>query len=244
MGVVRMRKIWAWLTVVTLWGAAALLPARAASIVGSYHDLSWINEQHVAYGGWQYFDDYNEVCIYCHTPHHANQSAGPLWNRATDTTTFTVYASSTLDSVPGQPGASSRLCLSCHDGSLAVDALVHTPPPDGDDEPSPFGTHGRMVNPPVVSHVDCSFCHRGAFGNFTASFFGSTLRNEHPVGIQYSSAPDLVSPPGNGVFPNGVRLIDGKVECASCHNVHDPAVRPFLRTSNAGSALCYTCHIK
>ncbi|MGE5623826.1 MAG: cytochrome c3 family protein [Methanocella sp.] len=217
-------------------------PATAGTIVGSYHDLSWINSKHVAFNGGQYFTDYNEVCIYCHIPHYANQAAGPLWNRATNTTTFDLYQSSTLDSAPGQPGASSRLCLSCHDGSVAVDALVHLPPADADDELS--GVHGKMVNPPQQSHVDCSFCHRGAFGNFSASFFGNVLSNEHPVGITYSAADDLVSLPADGVFPNGIRIIDGRVECASCHNVHNPDVRPFLRISNSGSALCYTCHIK
>ncbi|HHW15408.1 MAG TPA: cytochrome c3 family protein [Firmicutes bacterium] len=214
----------------------------AASIVGSYHDLSWINQTHLGTIGWQFFDDYNEVCVYCHTPHHANQAAGPLWNRATNTTTFQLYTSGTLDAAPNQPGPSSRLCLSCHDGTVAVDAILNAPPPDADDKLS--SVHGKMVKPWQQSHVDCSFCHSGVFGDFSGSFFGGTLADEHPVGISYTSAPDLVEAPGNGLFPNGIKLIDGKVECASCHNVHDPGIPPFLRTSNAGSALCYTCHKK
>lgn len=227
--------------------ALAPLPVWSASIVGSYHDLSWINEEHVTWRdvGWQYFTDYNEVCVYCHTPHHANQAAGPLWNRASNTTVFTLYSSPTLDSAPNQPGLGSRMCFSCHDGTVAVDAILNLPPPDADDELSEV--HGRMVNPPETGHGDCSWCHRGnvpEFGNFAGSYFGNSLADEHPVGIAYTSAPDLVEAPSSGVFPNGIRLVDGKVECVSCHDVHDPGVVPFLRTSNAGSSLCFTCHRK
>lgn len=224
--------------------SAVGVSVSAASIVGSYHDLSWINARHVAYSGWQYFDDYNEVCVYCHTPHHANQAAGPLWNRATNTTAFQLYTSGTLDAAPDQPGPSSRLCLSCHDGTVAVDAILNAPPPDADDEMS--SRHGKMVIPYQQSHTDCSFCHRGntSWGDFRGSFFGTSLADEHPVGLSYTSAPDLMDAPVDGRFPNGVRLVNGKVECVSCHNVHDPAIPPFLRTSNAGSALCYTCHKK
>jgi predicted CXXCH cytochrome family protein len=71
---------------------------------------------------------------------------------------------------------------------------------------------------------------------------GSTT--SHPVGVPYTMSPDLVSTPPDGKFPNGVRLIDGKVECASCHNPHSATSAPFLATSNEGSNLCYTCHVK
>ena len=39
-------------------------------------------------------------------------------------------------------------------------------------------------------------------------------------------------------------LIGGMMQCSSCHSTHDPTNTPFLRTSNVGSALCLTCHIK
>jgi len=48
--------------------------------------------------------------------------------------------------------------------------------------------------------------------------------------------------PING-WPN-VKLFAGKVECPTCHAVHDPGIQPFMRTSNAGSQLCLTCHSK
>ncbi len=49
-----------------------------------------------------------------------------------------------------------------------------------------------------------------------------------------------------------VRVYDGKVECASCHDPHGvpsggagSTFKPtFLRVANTGSALCLTCHTK
>src|SRR5512138_2332341 len=71
-----------------------------------------------------------QICIFCHTPHHSS-SEGPLWNRQASSRTFKHYSSSTLSiddpalraiSEYGQPNGSSRLCLSCHDGSTALGA--------------------------------------------------------------------------------------------------------------------------
>ena len=49
--------------------------------------------------------------------------------------------------------------------------------------------------------------------------------------------PKFNIPPGTGIFPNGIRLFSGKVQCASCHDPHNPDEQnlegrdPFLRTS-------------
>ena len=64
-----------------------------------------------------------EVCVFCHTPHGGTADA-PLWNRAMATPgTYTPYTSSTLDTTVGQPDGISLACLSCHDGTIALDAL-------------------------------------------------------------------------------------------------------------------------
>src|SRR5690349_467702 len=64
-----------------------------------------------------------QVCVFCHTPHGATQGVTPLWNRQLSNQTYTTYTSSSLDAnaIQGsldQPGGSSKLCLSCHDGTL------------------------------------------------------------------------------------------------------------------------------
>jgi len=46
-----------------------------------------------------------------------------LWNhQMSSVTNYIVYTSPTLKAVVGQPDGSSRLCLSCHDGTVALAA--------------------------------------------------------------------------------------------------------------------------
>ena len=93
-------------------GATLLSPAYAASIVGTKHDLSAMTNSN------------GEVCIACHTPHNAQaQQLVPLWNHTATNTTFTLYSSVTAKSVPGQPTGYSKACLSCHDGTVALDSF-------------------------------------------------------------------------------------------------------------------------
>lgn len=180
--------------------------AFAASIVGSPHDFSS--------RGW----GSTELCVFCHTPHNANVTAGTLWNHALTAATYTLYSSPTLNAVVGQPAAGgvSKLCLSCHDGTVAIDS---------------FGTRTGTT-----------------FISGSAAL-GTDLGNDHPIGFTYDTAlatadGGLTTPASASLVSTGVPLFSAKVECASCHNVHDNANGNFLRLSNAGSALCLKCHTK
>jgi predicted CXXCH cytochrome family protein len=178
---------------------------QAASIVGSPHDLSG--------RGW----GTNEICIFCHTPHNAKSpQLVPLWNHASTAATFTLYSSSTLNAVPGQPSNNSKACLSCHDGTVALDS---------------YG-----------ARTGTNFISGGAL-------LGTDLSNDHPISFTYDAAlatadGALVTPANASQVVAGIPLYTAKVECASCHDVHNPANGDFLRFSNAGSALCLKCHIK
>src|SRR5882672_9839987 len=66
------------------------------------------------------------TCVFCHTPHNANPTRW-LWNRDLPAVTYQLYASSTLQAQLDQPTGSTRLCLSCHDGLLAVGNLRVAP---------------------------------------------------------------------------------------------------------------------
>jgi hypothetical protein len=74
-----------------------------------------------------------EVCVFCHTPHGANNPAAlgnmaPLWNRTVGTTgTYTMYTSPNFDNegAPAGPQGISLACLSCHDGTVALDSLIN-----------------------------------------------------------------------------------------------------------------------
>lgn len=178
-----------------------------AQISGSDHDLS----------GQEGID---EVCIFCHTPHNAIPAV-PLWNHALSTATFTAYDSATMNALDnddwiGTDGNISALCMSCHDGSVALGSIG--------------GNTGS-------SFID------------NAVKFDKDLSNHHPVAFTYDSTLQAVdgelsdpSTLGNGVtlFGSGV----DQLECSSCHDAHNPTNAPFLVVSNAGSTLCFTCHLK
>ena len=74
-------------------------------------------------------NDYGEVCVYCHTPHGASTlSTAPLWNRTMNTGLYQVYDKiRTLNQPIGQPGVNSLTCLSCHDGTIAIDSVINMP---------------------------------------------------------------------------------------------------------------------
>ncbi len=68
---------------------------------------------------------------------------------------------------------------------------------------------------------------------------GNGMANDHPVSIVYNTTD-----PALKATPAVVKLFGTTMECASCHAVHDGSNPPFLRESNAGSALCLECHNK
>jgi predicted CXXCH cytochrome family protein len=192
--------------------------ALAGGIVGTKHDITAIPTQIGAVPGT------SNVCVYCHSPHSTSYTK-PLWNKTEIETTYTPYSSETLDgSISPVMGTYTKLCLSCHDGALAVYVIV-TPPSGGGQVTGLSGApdgwnltaEGVMYGPNVMDR------------DFT---------NDHPVSITYDVRDRTLSNPP----PAAYKLYSGNVECATCHNVHDNTNPPFLRTSNAGSRMCLACH--
>ena len=102
---------------------SVLLPAVAhanMSIVNTLHDLSASGPGEVR----ALTED--RICVFCHTPHNATPFS-PLWNKELKPMVYTLYESSTLSAVPTQPSGPSRLCLSCHDGTIALGDIVNPP---------------------------------------------------------------------------------------------------------------------
>lgn len=203
--------------------------AVSTSIVGSAHDFSITGPG--TYGNWSG----DRICIACHTPHNADTTVtdAPLWNHEVTTATYTLYCGTgTLDATDlGQPGGSSKLCLSCHDGTVALDSFG--------------GSIGTTYLPGTAD-----------------SMLDIGLEDDHPISFTYDTTLVITdgnletpteSSPGSGKYEVigvtnatgfSLPLFNSKLQCATCHSPHDSAYTPFLRGSNAGSALCLTCHLK
>jgi len=208
--------------------------AAAGNISGSKHDFSttgWSNDR---------------ICVACHAPHHADISVSdaPLWNHElSGTATYTLYndggTSSTLNATMGQPSGLSKLCLSCHDGTVAVDSFGGT-----------TGT-GAGAGGPITSR----------------SNLGVSLSDDHPIGFTYDTAlatadGSLWDPADGAGHPvtigsggqtkegsiAAVMLYDGKVECSSCHDVHNTFTADsgamLVKVTQSGSQICLACHNK
>lgn len=193
---------------------AQIIPGDA----GSYPSVTIVNSPHNLNNYPGVSLPGNQVCLPCHTPHNALLAGedNVLWNHAETGETFVMYSATA-----GQPEGPSKLCLSCHDGVTAVDN---------------YGGNG------------------GTGITITGSAaLGSDLSNDHPIGIEYPTArpaeyndPSTFSP-GIGGGP-GVRLVTingaDRVECTSCHEVHNNGLGSFLRVPLQESFLCFQCHIK
>ncbi len=158
----------------------------------------------------------NRICVFCHTPHNANPQT-PLWNKNIQGVNYALYppyTSSTMVSVPTGPTGPSRLCLSCHDGTIAL---------------------GDVLRPTAAIQMT------GQISPASRSYFGTSLANHHPVSFSYYdsiSNPEInPSPPDELLFYN-----NGVIQCTTCHDPHDNTNKKFLRVSNENSGLCILCH--
>lgn len=156
------------------------------------------------------------VCIFCHTPHNATPLS-PLWNRELQPQVYMVYTSPTLGALPmPQPAGPTKLCLSCHDGTIAM---------------------GAVVNPAG----GITMAGAGTLPGDSLSNFGLDLSAHHPVSFSYQASlpnPELApSPPADLVFGGA-----DQIHCTTCHDPHNDRYGKFLLKDNRYSALCTTCH--
>jgi predicted CXXCH cytochrome family protein len=169
----------------------------------------------------------NALCLFCHTPHNA-KPAVPLWNhKLSEGYTYQVYQSTALQATVAQPQTSdsSKLCLSCHDGTVALGDTVNN-------GLIPF------QNVPLDQKLPPS-----SRSNLAGA--GLNLADDHPVAF----VPDLalnnqLRLPSTG---DPVKLdYQGRLQCTSCHDPHneyvDPVENRFLVKNNSAAAICTTCH--
>ena len=207
--------------------------ASAASIVGTAHDMRTYFGSGIGIT--------TQVCVYCHTPHMpAGRTQDPLWNHTLSTQgSYGIYGSSTMNAAPtsmvGTDGSVGSLCMSCHDGTVAVNTLWKAPVD---------GAVGSTRNAFGTAVLNAS----NQIATTSGGYVGTDLSNDHPVNFIYDAAligQDKGLNPVAGVVAAGMPLFSASsVQCATCHNVHDNTNIPFLRVNNAASALCLVCHVK
>src|SRR3989304_444865 len=220
-----------------------------------------------------------EICVFCHTPHGAvgdEEAAGlkaPLWNRRLSTARYILYDqvwSTSFEGYetkpkPNAPTGYTRLCLSCHDGTIALGTIVN---PSGSGVPPSWNLYSPGIMPPGSGVTTGD-----------TRVIGTNLQNDHPVSFVYDSSlalrdEELVDPGPPLVPPlkvsdttpiSPLRRHPGpdinvydSVQCTSCHNPHaakfsDGTLVPkFLRANyynepenpNHGTIICLYCHDK
>jgi predicted CXXCH cytochrome family protein len=164
-------------------------------------------------------------CTFCHAPHSGLGGVTPLWNQELSKAQYNPYASTTYHQTGNtQPplGVTSSLCLSCHDGTVAVGQSA---------------AYGKIQT-------------TGNWAN--GDSFGQNLSSSHPFSLvtpikdTASLVASLVSQ-GKTADPTGkVKLVNGNVECTSCHDPHvqgiDKIAQQFLVRDSSNGQMCLACH--
>jgi len=267
----KLESLGGWIAVAafTVFSAMVADTALAASITDTKHNLgtTGTGSNHLTAGT-------SEVCVFCHTPHGSGVGNAPLWNKNIPSTAYTLYGatggeSASLDGTVTTVGSVSAACLSCHDGTQAMDNLINAPGSGG------YNAGGARPSGWTWTGV-------GADGLMPAGItnLSSDLRNDHPIGVQYCGGglsdtgsgtcndPDFnaistavigalnqfwVDTTGGtaGTREKGDMILYRRtagfgpsVECGSCHDPHNSTNPTFLRVANASSNLCLSCHVK
>ena len=183
--------------------------ANAQSITNTLHNFStnaWVSG--------------SQLCGPCHTPHNALTNSPPLWAHTLSTTNYTVYDSTTLNAAPlGQPGGESLACLSCHDGTVALEAYVG----------GPAGT--TYISGGADLGTDLSDDHPISFDYTVVAAADNEI-----------NAEGTSTPLGNDIQTD--LLFNNLMQCSSCHDPHGTANASLLKITVNGSQLCLVCHDK
>lgn len=172
-----------------------------------------------------------EICLPCHTPHHAIEGVPRLWNHALTTATYQMHggtgtAAANFDVV-------SRMCLSCHDGTVALDSFGGQ---TGTNFIGPAGNLGTNLEDDHPVGTDALYPPNPQPSWWSGSFNPTTSN-----GTRVGTAPTelrLKAWDDQGT----TRYVVG---CTTCHNAHNRGNHPHMTViSNAASQMCLVCHIK
>lgn len=177
---------------------------------------------------------------------------------------FAVFSTPSPATMQGSPHdlsddslGAKDLCKFCH---LPHDPLNQADAPlwNHADSTQTFTFYDGSTGSATGITLMCLSCHDGvtnidAFGGETGSvdlgtkfpgttaIIGTDLHDDHPVIVRYTVKPGKFKDITDSTV---VKLYNGNVECASCHNPHSKDNENFLRSTNSNSALCLACHDK
>lgn len=197
---------------VFLLSAASLALAQSGDVLG-VHNLSMGGTSKIK-------GQMSAACLYCHVPHSGSGKTA-LWGQTLSSQVYSTYVSTTVQNTTVQPplGQDSSLCLSCHDGTVAVG------------QAAPYGPYPMSGTMPSM---------------------GTNLQSSHPFSLQLpiKDAPvlvaSLVASGTTADLTHSVKLINGNIECTSCHNPHNQSIDKqspnFLVRDDLKGAVCLACH--
>ncbi|MBI5049039.1 MAG: hypothetical protein HZB54_08860 [Deltaproteobacteria bacterium] len=230
----------------------------AGGIVWSRHNLSSFSSSFQAsltaltsgQGGYTTGDvATTEVCVFCHTPHHAGSATAPLWNRNT-TASFTAYGTTVGGTNITSVGGSSLACLSCHDGVTTLDALINAPGKGSN-------TNGLTTAQAWAFLDDAGAVLIGTTVSPNISDkarlnIGTDLSNDHPISVSYQAdraSLRATSTTISGITINNAQNFGGG---AGAYGRSDNiwAVKGYLTTTatiqsllrNGDQVQCASCH--
>lgn len=206
------------LTLVSLSSIAMAANVPKNGIADTKHNMGGSNndgrQSNTKTWGYNFTKATTEICVFCHTPHGADSAAAaPLWNRTLGSPAqYNTYASlgtSTMDALDRPVGGVSLACLSCHDGTQAMNTVINSPGSgttgdvnvsgfDSNDNPIYIITGQSFTEPKLCaetgitdSNADCGGLREFQMMSQVAGemiYLSTDLRNDHPVSIQYAGA--------------------------------------------------------
>lgn len=201
-----------------LCGALLCLPSIVfGGVADTKHNLSVTGPGRIA------ATNETGICIFCHAPSEPTSMIKSRWNRKETVVSYKPYESTTMQANVGQPTGSSRVCLSCHDGTIALGAL------ESSRQEVVFRGGIRFMPPDSPSNL------------------GTDLSDDHPISFTYDTRlavdnAELVDP---ATLPREIKLDKGRqLQCTACHNPHNNSYGKFLVMPNQYSKLCTSCHHK
>ncbi len=242
-----------------LGATVALMPSVSkATLIGSTHDFSSGTNGYATYIYGGSSQTYNNPCQICHIPHKAPDAGlthAPLWNHAaSQNSSYVTYDqgnSATFNALNLTVTlGSSAACLSCHDGSVAVNQSY------GATAPSQYGsTNGATAFYVPTWAVETAAQTAGNYVRPSGAgpYLGyNNLTHMHPIGVSYPQAktadPTLQAVPAPGTtFAQMLKGPSQTVECASCHDIHQvigqsSTISHDLIVDLNNAQLCETCH--